>query len=84
MRSPDVALKRCDVARKGYYVENRGQVSMDTRTLTNFQIVLVQVSIDITFTRSPDRRYCLCAKVNTVSTKFHDYRDTPAHVLEIA
>ena len=84
VRSPDVAVKRCDMARKGYDVENRGQVSMDMRTATNFQIVLIQVSIDLIFSRSPDHRYCLRAEVNAVSTKFCDYKDTPTHVLEIA
>ena len=84
VRSLNAALKRCDMVRKGYNVENKGQVSMDMRTKTNFQIALIQVSIDLTLSKSPDRRYYLCAEVNAISTKFRDYRDTPAHVLEIA
>ena len=84
VRSLNTTLKRCDVVRKRYNVENEGQVSMDMRTATNFQIALIQVSIDLTLSRSPDRRYYLCVVVNVISTKFRDYRDTPAHVLAIA
>ena len=83
VRSSNVAVKPCDVARKGYDVENIGQVSMDMRTATNFQIILIQISIGLAFSRSPDCRYYLRAEVNSVSTKLRNYRDTSAHVLEI-
>ena len=63
-----MALKGYDVAREEYDVENRRQVSTDTRTATSSQIVLIQVSIDLTFLRSSDRRCYLRAEVNAVST----------------
>ena len=68
VQSLDMVLKHRDVARKGYDVKNRGQVSRDIRIATNSQIILIQVFIDLISSRSPDRRCYLRAEVNAVST----------------
>ena len=78
-----MALKCCDVAREGYDVENRHRVSIDTRTATSFQIVLIQVSINLTFITLSDRGYGPHVEVNVVSMDFAIIGVMPAHVLEI-
>ena len=65
---PNVASKCCDVAREEYDVEKGRLVRVDMRNGTSFQIIPFQVSINLTLTRSSDRKYYLHAKVNAVST----------------
>ena len=67
VRFPEVASKCCDVAREEYDVEKGRLVRVDMRNATSFQIIPFQVSINLTLTRSSDRKYYLHAEVNAVS-----------------
>ena len=82
--SLDVTLKCCVVAREGYDVENINQVSIDTRTVANSQIVPIQISTNLVFFRTLDHIYYLRAEVNAVSTDSAITRIILAQILEIA
>ena len=84
VRSSNVTLKCYDVVREEYDVDNKRQVSIDTRTSTRSQIVSIQVSIDPAFFISSDRGYGMHAEVNPISTGSTIMGIMSAHVLEIA
>ena len=75
VRFPDVALKCCDMARKGYNVENEHLSAYDTRTIANFQTVLIQALIDLAFFRSSDPRYYPRTVIKCSLNRFCDYKD---------
>ena len=56
VRYSDVVEQRCDAAIKEYDMENRWKFNRNVKAATNSQTAIIQVSIDLTFSRLLERR----------------------------
>ena len=71
----DVALKRCDVAKKVTTWRTCTQSAYNMRTIASFQTALTQVLINLIFLRSSGRRSHPHSIIKGNLNKLRDYKD---------